>query len=121
MAKNKPDAFMPFYGNDFFQAVKGLPDSVALGYLKAIWYYWNHEHCKGLRDDREFLRKVCEIDREEWDSACQIIFDNEKMFTLGADGKWHQTRAEEEWAKAQDRLSAAINAANTRWGKRGKP
>jgi uncharacterized protein YdaU (DUF1376 family) len=115
----QPDAYMPFYGNDFFQAVKGLPDHVWGGYLKAIWYYWNHEHCRGLRDNSEFLRRVCEIDKEQWEEACPLIFDNKKFFTLDADGMWHQNRAEEEWkARSQiyDRLvSNAQKGANARW------
>lgn len=112
---------MPFYGNDFFQAVKGQPDIVAFGYLKAIWYYWNHEHCKGLRDDSEFLRKVCEIESEYWETCCPLIFDNNRFFTLDADGMWHQHRAEEEWkvrSKNYERTVAnAVKGGHARWKK----
>src|ERR1017187_7546239 len=96
-----PDAYMPFYGDDFFRAIKGHPASISLGYLKAIWHYWSHEHGKGLRDDSEYLRSVCELSKDEWESAQEIIFDNDHFFALGEDGKWHQKRAASECEKAK--------------------
>ena len=37
---NKPSAYLPFYGNDFFEAIAGYSDAVGMGYLRAIWHYW---------------------------------------------------------------------------------
>ena len=114
-----PDAFIPFYGADFFGAVKGHPDHVALGYLKAIWYYWNHTHAQGLKDDVNFLRKVCEIEESKWEESFPVIFDNEQFFTLGENGLWHQVRAAEEWDKAKTKYDKAVArgkpASKARW------
>ena len=54
----KPSAYLPLYGNDFFEAIAGYPDAVGMGYLRALWHYWNHTGCDGLPDDDEYLRRV---------------------------------------------------------------
>jgi len=117
-----PDAFIPFYGDEFFQAVKGQPDHIALGYMKCIWHHWSHMHCRGLRDDQEFLRKICEIDREQWPDSMAVIFDNDKFFTLGEDGMWYQKRACELWREAKANYDRKVNqtaaASAARWGKK---
>ena len=41
----KPSAYLPLYGNDFFEAIAGYPDAVGMGYLRALWHYWNHQRC----------------------------------------------------------------------------
>lgn len=94
---NHPDAYFPFYQNEFFQAIEGLPDLVSIAYLRAISYYWAHNHCVGLEDDDEFLRRLCRVERDEWPNTKPIIFG--RFFKLVA-GLWHQKRAQEEWAKA---------------------
>lgn len=116
----KPVAFIPLYGRDFFDAVDGHDDRVAMGYLRAIWNYWNVTKCEGLEDNSERLRKICRIDAEHWEKDREIIFDNEKFFTLGEDGKWHQKRAASEWKKAEEKYERAVRAGNignaVRWG-----
>jgi len=95
---------------------------VIVAYLKAIWHYWNHCNAKGLADNSEYLRKVCEVDKAHWESTCAILFDNDKFFTLGEDGMWHQTRAAREWSTALERYQIACAkgkaGALKRWGKR---
>ena len=117
-----PDSFIPFYGNDFNQAIEGQPDSIAIGYWRAIWHFWHHNHCSGLKDDDEFLRRLCRIDKGEWEQAKEFIFDNEKQFTLNENGLWVQTRAVKEWIKSKDKLeklsSRGLKGASIRWGKR---
>lgn len=92
----KPSAYLPLYGNDFFEAIAGYPDAVGMGYLRALWHYWNHTGCEGLPDDDEYLRRVCVCDHSEWARTKGIIFDNRYHFRL-EDGLWHQPRCREEW------------------------
>lgn len=103
-----PDSFIPFYGNDFLQACEGQPDFVIVGYFRAIWHFWHHSHCVGLKDDSEFLRRLCRIEKDHWSEAMEFIFDNEKQFTLNENGLWIQTRAVEEWNKSKERHEAAV-------------
>ena len=98
-----PDSFIPFYGNDFNQAVEGQPDYIAMGYWRAIWYYWHVTHCRGLKDDQEFLRRLIRVDKDQWKAASEFIFDNEKQFTLDGNGVWHQGRAAVEWVKSKEK------------------
>jgi uncharacterized protein YdaU (DUF1376 family) len=116
----KPDQFMRWDWNEFWHAVEGLPDHVIVGYQRALGYYYQHNHCTGLRNDDEFLRKLCRIDREFWPDARAIIFDNDKFFFLDEDGLWHQKRAEEEWVIAVKDHERAVNrgkaGAKGRWG-----
>ncbi len=115
----KPDAFFPFYAADFWQAVEGFAEHIVVGYLRAITHYWCHEHCEGLRDDKEYLRKVCRIERDQWDEACAIIFDNEKFFTQDATGLWQQKRALELWREQVEKYEVArtrgFAGAKARW------
>lgn len=114
-----PDAFIPFYGNDFLQAMDGHEDKVVVAYLRAIWHYWHHTHCKGLLDDEEFLRRLCRVEREDWDHVKGVLFDNNKFFTQDADFMWHQKRAEEEWRKSVAKYDAQVKrgraGAKARW------
>jgi len=120
-----PDSFMPLYGDEFFAAIEGLPENIGMGYLRAIWHYWGHTHATGLRDDPEFLRRLCRIERHDWEEARAVIFDNDKFFTLGEDGKWHQSRAASEWKKSKDaydlKLKRATDGAKARWRKVRRP
>jgi uncharacterized protein YdaU (DUF1376 family) len=92
----KPSAYLPFYGNDFFEAVAGYSDAVGLGYLRALWHYWSHTSCEGLPDDDDYLRRVCGADASDWVTTRGIVFDNRYHFRL-EDGVWHQPRCREEW------------------------
>ncbi len=119
-----PDSYIPFYGNEFLQAIEGHSDSISMGYLRCIWHYWHQTHCKGIRNNDEFLRKLARIDRSDWEYAHSIIFDNDKFFTLGEDGLWHQKRAFTIWADVKEAYekqvmrTAAASAA--RWKKGNK-
>lgn len=116
----KPDVYFPFYAIQFWQAVEGLPDFVITGYLRAITYYWCNTHCSGLRDERDFLRRVCRVDPENWDEACAAIFDNDRFFTL-VDGQWQQRKAQELWREAESaydkRCRRTKEATAARWSK----
>jgi Protein of unknown function (DUF1376) len=115
----KPDAYIPLYPRDFFDAIEGYSDAVGLGYLRAICHYWTHTHCKGLLNDSEYLRKICRIDMSGWVAAMGIIFDNNHFFTLGEDGLWHQSRASSEWEKSSEayrnKTSRAKAGAAKKW------
>ncbi len=114
----KPSAYFPFYGNDFFEAVAGHADAVGLGYLRALWHYWNHMSCEGLPDDDEYLRRVCGGERADWPRTKGIIFDNRYLFRL-EEGVWHQPRCREEWEKSvsifANRSKRGATAAKARW------
>ena len=95
----KPSAYLPFYGNDFFQAMAGCTDDVAIRYLRAIWHYWSHTACDGLPDDDEYLRRVCDCQAGDWPRIKAIVFDNRYHFRL-EEGVWHQPRCREVWLEA---------------------
>lgn len=115
---NQPDDYFKFDGNVFFQAVKGLPPYIALAYLRAIWYYIHHNHCKGLKDDDDFLMRLCEIDLPRWKDARAIIFDDSQFFVL-VGGLWHQKRAREDYKETkyqyEKKVSAGKKGAAARW------
>jgi uncharacterized protein YdaU (DUF1376 family) len=107
------DAFLPLYGNDFFQATEGRTDAVVVGYLRALWHYWHHHHCEGLPNDDDFLRRLCRIEISEWKRTRDVIFG--EYFKL-VDGKWHQPRAREEYAvrsTAYERKAEAMAKARS--------
>lgn len=95
----KPDAYMPFYATEFFNAIEGMPDAVGLGYLRAVCHYWTHCGCSGLDNDDTFLRRLCRIESDQWEYARPIIFG--RLFKLDTKSNvWHQKRAKEEWEKS---------------------
>ena len=116
----KPSAYLPLYGNDFFEAIAGYSDAVGMGYLRAIWHYWNHTGCAGLPDDDEYLRRICGCEGAQWARTKGIIFDNRYLFRL-ENGAWHQPRCRKEWDKSKDlfdqRSAAGRAAAMKRWEK----
>ena len=116
----KPSAYLPFYGNDFFQAMAGYTDALAIRYLRAIWHYWSHTGCDGLPDEDEYLRRICACQTDEWASIKAIIFDNRYHFRL-ENGAWHQPRCREEWTKSKrvfdHRSTIGRAAAMKRWEK----
>lgn len=115
----QPDAYIPLYGSDFFEAMKPHGEKVGWPYLKAIWHYWKHTHCKGLPDNSEALRRICEVEKENWDEICSVIFDNDKCFSQDATtGLWHQKRAALEWQKSVAKYQSAVNAAHASWKNR---
>jgi len=108
----KPTAHLPFYGNDFFQALEGYSDGVVIGYLRALWHYWHHCHCKGLPDDDEYLKRVCRSQDHNWARTKGIIFDGERFFRI-QDGAWHQPRCLREYQHTQRVYEAKVSAAAT--------
>jgi len=104
----KPDQYMKFYGKDFFPAVEGLPDGVAMGYLRAIWHYRSHTHCKGLPNDEKYLQRICRSSDSEWAYAFSVIFDNEHFFCMDENGMWHQKRAEEDYKEDTENYNKAV-------------
>lgn len=109
----KADDSMPFFGTLFFEATEGYSDAVALGYIRALWHYWNHTHCQGLPDDDEYLQRVCRCDTASWVKTKGIIFDNQFFFCKNGT-HWHQKKAKELHAREieiyQRRVASAENA-----------
>ena len=95
----KPTSYLPLFGNDFFEAIAGYSATVGLGYLRALWHYWNHTACEGLPDDDDYLRRVCCVETSDWARAKGIIFDNRYHFRL-EEGLWHQPRCQKVWQEA---------------------
>lgn len=121
----KPDSYMPFDGNKFFEAVAGFPDDTSMAYLKLCWHYWHHLHARGLPDDAEYLRRAAQVDRGDWNRVRDSLFDNDKYFTQDADGLWHQKFTEELWKDAEAAYRLAVKrgraGADARWNrKRGR-
>lgn len=94
----KADESMPFFGGMFFDAVEGYSDAVAIGYIRALWHYWNHTHCQGLPDEDEYLRRICRCDSQQWARTKGVIFDNQFFFCKNGT-HWHQKKAKELHAK----------------------
>lgn len=109
----KPDAFMRMYWNEFWQAVQGLDNDTIVAYERAFTFYYHHSHCAGLRDDDEYLRRLCQSDKSKWQEIRDVVFDNDKFMTQDANGLWHQKRTEEEWNKAVENYATAVKRANT--------
>jgi len=109
----KPTAYFPFFGNDFFEAVAGYSDTILASYLRALWHYWHHTGCEGLRDDDNYLRRVCVPDGLNWPETKGIIFDNRYFFRL-ENGLWQQHRCREEFQR-----SIAIGNRRSRIGAKG--
>lgn len=106
---------MPFFGAAFFEAIEGYADHVAIGYLRALWHYWNHTHCAGLPDDDEYLRRICRCDPVEWEKTKAVIFDGRFFFCKNG-SSWHQKHARDLHGKELDvynmRVALAANARN---------
>lgn len=113
----KTDAFMRFYGSEFFNALAGHPECVTGAYMRALWAYWSTK-CEGLRNDKRFLRDICHADDSTWPDIEQSLFGSDGFFRLIA-GRWHQKRCREEWqslADYKERNSKQAKArANARW------
>ena len=111
------DAYMPFYGRDFYAAVEGHSEAVEMGYMRAIWHYWAHTHCEGLKDDDAFLRRLTRCPANQWKETKRVIFGE---FFFERDGLWHQKRAKEEYdkikARAEARQAGGRATAQKRWG-----
>ena len=93
-----PDAWMPYYGGDFNDATRLWPREIKWSYLDAIWFYWSHTKCDGIPDDDDCLRRLCGCDLSDWQKTKGTIFSGQPFFYL-ENGKWHQKRARNEYAK----------------------
>jgi uncharacterized protein YdaU (DUF1376 family) len=102
----KPDAFLKFYGSDFFEAVNGYSDAVCAAYLRALWHYFKHSHCDGLPNDSDYLRRVCRCELQSWAAVGGIVFG--RFFQL-IDGKWHQERCREEYLTALEQYKRQVD------------
>jgi uncharacterized protein YdaU (DUF1376 family) len=69
-----------------------------MGYLRALWHYWNHGTCQGLPDVDVYLSRVCGCEGAEWARTKGIIFDNRYFFLLES-GAWHPARCRLERSK----------------------
>jgi len=99
-----PDDYMPFFWPKFWEAVKSWPYSAIVAYQKALTHYWFHLKCKGLPDDSEKLRKICETDKDDWDEVCGLVFDNDEFFRQDSSGLWRQKKADKEWAVCLEKI-----------------
>lgn len=102
----KPDAYLKFYGSDFFEAVNGYSDAVCAAYLRALWHYFKHLHCEGLPTDDDYLRRICRCDLANWAAVGGIVFG--RFFQL-IDGKWHQERCREEYLNAIEQYKRQVD------------
>ena len=102
----KPNAYLKFYGSDFFEAVNGYSDAVCAAYLRALWHYFKHTHCEGLPTDDDYLRRICRCDLANWAAVGGIVFG--RFFQL-IDGKWHQERCREEYLDALDQYKRQVD------------
>jgi uncharacterized protein YdaU (DUF1376 family) len=114
------DIYMPFYGPNFLTATAGFSRGVKGSYLNCLLHYWFHEHCKGLKNNDEFLRRLCECDREEWDETRDALFTGTKFFVLGADELWHQKFADENWERSKAIYESKVAAGKKRWQNKSK-
>lgn len=113
----KPTAYIPFYYNDFFQAMAGYSGDVQMSYLRAICHYWHHG-CDGMPDDDDYLRRICHCQPSIWPEVKAVVFDNRFYFKL-AGGLWHQKRANHEYTKTMEiyaaRSESGRRAMQSRW------
>lgn len=118
----KLDLYMPFYGKDFFAAMEGQREIIVSSYIRALWHYWQHAHCKGLKNNSEHLRLICHCPEKDWAEVGAIIFG--EMFYLEG-GLWQQDRSKSEYVNRQNiydfRVKAGEKGAATRWGNRPPP
>ena len=119
---NKPDKYMPMFWPDFWQAVEGLDCRLIVAYQRCLSKYWFHLHCSGLDDDDDQLRRLCQLDKDEWEDWKKHLFSKNKQdrsFWYFEHGKWHNKRALEIWnwvnELSQKRSVAGKRGAIERW------
>lgn len=112
---------MPLFGKEYQVAMRGQPCCVRAAYMDALIYYWFHTKTSGLKNDAEFLRRICDVDNNEWMIVVKVLFNNNEFFTLDENGDWQQKRAQELWvemsAKMQLRKKQTEAATNARRAK----
>lgn len=112
-----PTAYMPFFGRDFFADTDGMTDLLSQAFLRALWHYWSQTKCAGLQDDQVFLRKICRVEREDWEDVSATLFDNDRFFTIDESGLWHHEPTRKSWSEVKEKYdkrmkqTAAANEA----------
>lgn len=113
--------WMAFYGDKFFRACAGFSKEVGFMYLLAIWHYRSHNKCRGLLNQDELLRNICQCDKADWQAVRPLIFDNEFYF-VKEKGLWHQKEARRLFIIAQEiaqkNHEKGIKGAAVRWRKK---
>lgn len=115
----RPDSYIRFEPGPYFAAVEGHSSDIKWGYWKAIAYYRCHNHCRGLENNDDFLRRLCEIDKDKWEHAKSIIFGGGEFFSMDENGLWHQKKAEMDWMEDvqsyEMRVRRSESANKKRW------
>lgn len=83
-----------FNFRDFFGAVEGWSPRTAHAYFAAIIYYVSKMDCGGIENNDNEMMRACGSDcwqgiGEDWREVRRWVFDNDRAFKLGPDGKWH--------------------------------
>jgi uncharacterized protein YdaU (DUF1376 family) len=76
-----------------------------------------------LENRDAFLKTIAECETEaEWKEVKDFLFDNDKFFTMDADGFWHQKRAEQDYALDCGTLKTYVyrgkKGSDARWRKK---
>lgn len=106
---------MPFYGDAFFNAVKGKKPFVKVAYLQLLWHYWSHRNCEGLENNDYSLMELSGAKESEWPEVYEVLFKSGEFFYIGEDGFWHQKRASIEWQKAKIIMERNSKGGKNRW------
>lgn len=90
--KPKPKRYFKFKMGDFLAEVEGFSNEVIMVYLQAIVGYVEDE-AAGIENTDEAMHKACKgkriADLKDWPEVKRRVFDNDRTFKLGPDGKWH--------------------------------
>jgi uncharacterized protein YdaU (DUF1376 family) len=112
----KTDIWMPLYIGDYLADTANLNAQRSGAYLHLLMYYWRNGP---LEDDLADLLPISKLDGPDAPSILQALL--KKFFEHGEDGRWHQSRADKERGKWQERKVKAVEkatlASNVRWGK----
>jgi len=103
--------FYPFHIGDFKSHTDHLSPIEDLAYRRLLDYYYLHE--KPLPNNAEFLSKRIRLDDIQ---AIQYVLG--EFFTLTGE-HWHNSRADAEIAKYQEKSIKARESANKRWQSNG--
>jgi uncharacterized protein YdaU (DUF1376 family) len=101
-----PNRFYPFFYRDVFDETECEPEFIFGGYMRAICRYWS-ECCQGLRNDTEYLQKICHLTDEQWAKVRDTIFG--KFFYLDEETDlWKHPRIDQQWTKAEAAYARCI-------------
>jgi uncharacterized protein YdaU (DUF1376 family) len=94
----RPDTWMPMYWGDYYKDTNHLSTLEHGTYLLLIGHYWSTG--RALPDDDEKLAQISRQPIAQWRKMRATLAE----FFVLQDGKWHQTRVEEELTRAFDFL-----------------